>query len=161
MKTKEGSEQENPLPGVTEQARKNYEEALRNGLKLQEEMGRWWTNFLGQAPSAQDWQKRAAGFTAAASNLLCTNQKRWAEFLELGDKNYRASVDLVKKATDAAQTPAVAECQAKWMEVWTSSVAAARSSAETVSQINNRAVDSWLEFVQKTADATQVRVGQA
>ncbi len=157
----EANEQENPMPGVTDQALKNCQQAIRNGLKLQQELARYWTGVISQGASAPDWQKRVSGFAATSATLIPAAQKRVEEIMELTEKNYKAGADLLKKATDAAQTASVAESQTKWLDVWTSSIQAARTNAESIVQINNRLLDSWMEFARKNADAAQVRVEQA
>jgi len=62
-----------------------------------------------------------------------------------------------KKAADACQSTTLPECQAKWLELCTASVDLARSNLETVTQINSRAVDSWIDYVRKSADVTEVK----
>src|SRR4029453_15323453 len=46
-----------PGSDLFDQAVKNYEEALKTGVRLQEECGKWWTNVLSQTTRPQDWQK--------------------------------------------------------------------------------------------------------
>ena len=55
------------------------------------------------------------------------------------------------------QTTTLPECQAKWMELCTASVDLARTNFETLTQINSRAVDSWIDYVRKSADVTEVK----
>jgi len=154
-------DKENPMAEMAEQAVKNCEQALRSGLKFQQEAGQWWTNALDQSASAEDWQKRFSSFTNLANGLRPATQKRMEEVLDLAEKNTRTGTELFKKAADAAQTPVIAESQAKWMDFWTASLGAARSNAEAITQINTRAMDAWIEFVQKNAEITQVRAPKA
>jgi hypothetical protein len=147
-----------PILEMADQAMKNYEQALKTGLKLQEEAGRYWGGLFNQNASTQDWQKRFLGFAGVANSLAPAHQKRMEEVLDLVEKNTRSSADLMKKAVDAAQTPVIAESQSKWLDVWISSLGAARSNAEAVTQIGGRAIDSWIEFVQKNTEVTEVRV---
>jgi len=165
MKEKTGTEEadpakdkENPVSEMADQAVKNWEQAVRNGMKLQQEAGKWWTSLLNQAASTQDWQKRVSNLTALGTGLMPATQKRAEEVLELLEKNTRTGTELVKKALDAAQTPVIADSQAKWMEVWTDSLGAARTNAEAAVQIGGKALDSWVEFVQKNSEVTQIRV---
>ena len=46
-----------PASEMFDQALKNYEQALRTGVKVQEEAGKCWTKLLNQAASPPDWQK--------------------------------------------------------------------------------------------------------
>src|SRR5437016_9341357 len=94
---------------VTDKAMKNFEHAIRTGVKLQEEAARCWTSVLNQSASAQDWQKQLANFTNLANGFLPATQKQMEGVLDLMEKNTRTGVELMKKAVDAAQTPGLAE----------------------------------------------------
>jgi hypothetical protein len=144
-----------PVSEMADAARKNYEQALRTGLKLQEEAGKWWSSMLQQTTLAQDWQKRVNNATGMAANFMPLAQRRLEEVMNLMEQNSHTSTELIKKAVDAAQTPALAESQAKWMDFWTCSLGVARSNAEAVSQISSKAIDSWIEFVRKSSDAAE------
>ncbi len=162
VKDKEtGKEFTMPMAEMAEKTLKNYEQALRTGLKMQEEAGKWWTSMFNQNTVAQDWQKRFNNMTGMANSLMPLAQKRMEEVIGLMEKNSRTSAELMKKAVDAAQTPVVAESQAKWMDFWTSSMGAVRSNAEAVSEISTKAIDSWIEFVRKNTELTEVRVPKA
>ena len=160
MKTTPNKEKENgnPMSEMADTALKNYEQAIRTGLKLQEEAGRWWSTVLTRTSTNQDWQKQFTTVTGVANSLLPLAQQRMEEVLALVEKNGRAGADLVKKAVDAAQTPVIAESQAKWMEVWTGSINATRASAEGWAQIGTKALDGWIDFIQKHTEVTEIRV---
>jgi len=146
---------------MAEKAMRNYEQALRTSVKLQEEAGRWWTTMLNQTTSTQDWQKRMSNITSVANGVMPVAQRRMEEVMDLMQKNSRTGADLVKKAVDAAQTPAIAESQSKWIDVWTASLGAVRSNAEALTQINTRVIDSWIDFARKNTEVTEVRVPKA
>lgn len=154
-------DKENPMSAMAEQAVKNCEQALRSGLKFQQEAGQWWTTMLDQGASHETWQKRFTSFANLANGLKPATQKRMEEVIELAEKNTRTGTELFKKAAEAAQTPAIAESQAKWMDFWTSSLGAVRSNAEAATEINARAMDTWIEFVQKNAEIAQGRASKA
>src|SRR5262249_20074787 len=121
-----------PMSDMADTAMKNYEQAIRTGLKLQEEAGRWWSSMFNQANLTQEWQKRLNNMSGVANTLVPMAQRRMEEVMTLMEKNSRTSAELVKKAVDAAQTPVVSESQAKWMEFWTSSLGAVRSNTEAL-----------------------------
>ena len=152
--TKNGTK---PMADVAEAAFKNYQQALRTGLKLQEEAGKWWSSAWNQASLTEDWQKRMNCATGLANTFVPAAQKRMEEVISLMEKNSETGTQLLKKAVDAAQTPALAESQAKWMEFWTSSMGAVRSNAEEVTHISSKALDSWIEFVRKTGDVVETQ----
>ena len=85
-------------------------------------------------------------------------QRRMEEAMELMEKNSRTGAELVKKAVDAAQSPVPAESQAKWIEFWTASLKATQANAEAVAQLGARAMNSWIQFIQKNSEVTSVRV---
>lgn len=151
-------EQEKPVVDMADKAMKNYEQALRTGLKLQEEAVRCFNHMFNQTASPQDWQKRFTNFTALTNEVMPLTQKRMEEVLDLMEKNSRNGAELVKKAVDAAQSPVPAESQAKWMEFWTSSMGVARSNAEAITQISARAIDAWIDFVRRNTEITEIRV---
>ncbi len=140
---------------------RNYEQAMRTGLKFQEEAGKMWTSMFNQAACAQDWQKHFSNVTGMANNFLPLAQRRMEEVMTLMEKNGKTSAELIKKAVDAAQTPAVAESQAKWMDFWTSSMGAVRSNAEAVSQLSSKAIDSWIDIMRKSSEWTESRAARA
>jgi len=157
-KAKESTYQKTkPLSEAADKAMKNYEQAVRTGLKLQEEASHLWTNLLNQSASPQDWQNRFSGATTVANGILPAAQKRLEEVLNLVEQNTKSSTDLFKKAADVCQTTTLPECQAKWLDLCTASVDLARSNLETVTQINSRAFDSWIDYVRKSADVTEVK----
>jgi hypothetical protein len=161
MKDKTRSEEkgpmkDNPMSEMADQVAKNCEQVLRSGLKLQQEAGQWWNNLLNQAPAAQDWQKRLTNFASVANGVMPAAQKQMEELMDLMEKNSHAGAELLKKAVEAAQTPVLADSQTKWMEVWTSSLAAAKSAAQAITQINMRGVDSCIDFIRQNTEMTRV-----
>src|SRR5512146_2781066 len=98
-------EQEKPVTEMADKAMKNYEQALKTGLKLQEEAVWCFSHMFNQTASPQDWTKRFTNLTAITSEVMPLTQKRMEEVLELMEKSTRTGAELVKKAVDAAQTP--------------------------------------------------------
>jgi hypothetical protein len=153
-------EQERTLEQITEQAIRNCEQAFRICLRWQQEAVGLGECFADRGGSTEDWQKRYTSFNPLAHTLQPA-QKRVEEVLDLMEKNTHTSADLLKKATEAAQTPGVSERQAKWANVWTSSLGAMRSNAEAMLQIGTRATESWIDFVQKNAELARPRNARA
>ncbi|HTL59422.1 MAG TPA: hypothetical protein VL361_27375 [Candidatus Limnocylindrales bacterium] len=149
------SEATRPLNAMANQARHNYEQAVRTGQRFQEEAGQWWTRVLGQAMTAADWQRQFARLTAISSNAMPLAQKRLEETMQLMEKTGRTSAELMRKALDAVQTAGVAESQAKWMDFWSSSMKAVQSNVEAITELNTHTIDSWIDFVRKNAEVAQ------
>jgi len=150
-----------PMTEMGDKALKNYEQAMRTGLKMQEEAGKWWSSMFTHTELTQDWQKRWSNMTGMANTFVPMAQRRMEEVMTLMEKNGRTSAELMKKAVEAAQTPVVAESQAKWMEFWTSSMGAMRSNTEALSEMSSKTIDSWIQFVRKNTETTEVRVPKA
>ena len=161
MKAQTSKETKNPVSGAADHAMKNYEQAVRTSLKLQEEASKWWTSMFNQASFTQEWQKRMSEFTGMANHLMPLAQRRMEDVMGLMEKNSRTSAELLKKAVDAAQTPVLADSQTKWMDVWTSSMGAVRSNTEAMTEISSKAIDSWINFVRKNSEQTEPRIARA
>jgi hypothetical protein len=146
------TEKEKDMSEVADKAMRNYDQIVRTTLRVQEEASRFWTSLLTQSASAQDWQRPVSSAAEVANGVLPQTQKRMQEVLELAEKNTRAGVELVKKAAEVMQTPGIAERHAKWMDLWASSLGAARSNADGVMQLATRTFDTWIDFVQKSSE---------
>jgi hypothetical protein len=138
-----------PVTELVEQAMKNYEQALKTGLRVQEESARWCAGLLNQTLSPQDWQRKMKGM---ADDVLPQTQKSVEESLKLIEKNSRMTLELLKKASAAAQSATPQEAQTRFLNLWEASITAIRETAQTVAQANTKALDSWMEFVRKTAE---------
>jgi len=148
----------NPVSEMLDQGLKNYEQALRTGLKLQEEAGKCWTKLLNQAASPQDLQKQ---ITSLANDVIPATQKSMEGYLELLEQNSRASVDLVKKGMEAAQMTNYGDAQAKVVEFCESSIKSLKANAQAIVDINAKAIDSWVAFVKKaTAEVPEARAAK-
>ncbi|HVV74147.1 MAG TPA: hypothetical protein VHI52_22040 [Verrucomicrobiae bacterium] len=143
---------------MADTARKNYEHAIRTGQKFQEEAGQWWTRMLTQTATAAEWQRNVSRFAAMAGNTVPLAQDYFEHAVDVMQKSGQSGAELVQKAMEAAQTPGLAECQAKWMEFWTSSMKAAQSNIEAVTQLGTHGIDSWIAFVRKNSETTSERV---
>jgi hypothetical protein len=145
-----------PVSEVFDQAMKNYEQALRTGLKFQEDTGKCLVNLFNQGGSPQDAYKQ---FT---SEVIPAAQKRFSECVELLEQNSRTGFDVLKKGVEATQTASIAETQTKWVDVCEQSLKSLRTNAQAVADINAKAIDSWIEFVKKaSAEVTESKSAKA
>ena len=151
--TDETKEQAASMSDMADALRKNWEQALRTGLKLHEESGRWWSSVYNPAAAIHQWQEQLTAATRTANSLLPLVQKPVAEMVDFLEKSTQSTAGLVKMASEAAQAPAGPDCQSKWSELWSQSLKVARSNAEALAQVNVKAIDSWAEFLRKTGEA--------
>ena len=139
------------------QGLKNYEQAMLAGAKLQEEAGKNWIRMFNLAASPQDFQKQAAAFD---NDIIVASRKSMDECMELLEQNTHTSVDLVKKGLEAAQTGTYAETHAKVADFCESTLKALKSNAKTIVEIQNKAMDSWLDFAKKATAPLSEMKGQ-
>ena len=82
--------------------------------------------------------------------------------LELLEQNSRASVELLKKGIEAAQTTGFAEGQGKLIDFCESSLKSLKANVQAVVDINGKAMDSWLGLVKKvTSDVVELKAEKA
>ena len=154
-------EKNNPVSDMAEQIVRNYEQALRSSIKMQQEAVQCWSKWFNQSAPVEDWQRRVTKFTNLVNQYVPENEKQVEELVDLMQANTRTGTEILKKAADAAQNPMGGEGQTKWIELWTSSIGAMRSASEKLTQIGGRAMDGWIDFVEKSCEASQVRVPKA
>jgi hypothetical protein len=148
-----------PASEMFDQALKNYEQALRTGLKLQEEAGRCFTKLLNQAASPQDLQKQV---TTMANDYIPATQKSMESYLGLLEQNSRTSVDLLKKGLEASQTTTFGDTQSKVVEFCEASLKSLKANAQAIVDINAKAIDSWVSMVKKaTAEVAEPKAEKA
>lgn len=137
-----------PVTDLFEQAMKSYEQALKTGVKMQEESAKVLSNLVSQATSPQDWQKQVK---SATDDFIPQTQKAVDEGLKIIEQTSKASVDLLKKAVAIGQPTSATDAQAKMLGLWESSLHAMRDTAVSVTQANNKAIESWLAYASKGA----------
>jgi hypothetical protein len=150
-----------PFMYLAGEAMKQYEQAIKAGLKLQGEMAECWGRSFEQPVGMQDWQKRFTQWASLANSAMPLAQEQMREMVQLMEKSTRTSSELMQKAMEAAQTPVIADSQSKWIDFWSSSLGAVQENAEALTQLNAKALGSCLEFVRKNTEVTQVRVPKA
>lgn len=136
----------NPASDMLDEGLKNYEQALRAGLKFQEEAGKYWTRLVNQAASPQDFQKQVSSFT---NEVIPAARKAMDDCVELAEQNSRTGVDLVKKGLETAQATSYAEAQTKVADLCESSLKSLKANAQALVDINAKVADSWFAFVKK------------
>jgi hypothetical protein len=137
-----------PASELFDQALKNYEQALRTGVKLQEEAGKCWARIANQAASPQDLQKQ---INSLANDVIPATQKSLEGYLDLLEENSHASVDLLKKGLESVQATGLAESQGKLIEFCEGTLKSLKTNAQAVVDLNSEAMDSWLNLVKKAA----------
>jgi hypothetical protein len=129
-----------------EQAIKNYDQAFQAALKAQEDAVTWLLDCAGKVQAPKDWQKR---WNASVSESLPVVQKRIEESLRLVEQSSRTSIELLKQAYDTAKVDSGSAAQSKVQELWEASLQTVRTNAQALTQLNAKAVESWVQCAQK------------
>jgi len=138
-----------PATDLFEQAFKSYEQALKTGMKMQEESAKVFTDLVTQATSPQDWQKQ---LKSATDGFIPQTQKSVDEGLKLIEQTSKSGIELLKKAVAVGQPTSMPDAQAKMLGLWEASLNAMRDTAVAVTQANNKAIESWVSYARKTAE---------
>jgi len=131
-----------PIQELFQEALKNYGQALQAGLKMQEDSAKWWSEFMAQTNSPQEWQ---AKMNKVAAESIPQAQQRIAESLKTIEQTSRTSLDLLQKACQAAPSDPMATAQASMNELWEATCQAMRQNAQAITQANAKVVESWLQ----------------
>lgn len=137
---------ETRMTSLFDQAVQTYGDALKSGVKMQEEVSRWWTDMMDQAGPMQEWQKRSRAMVSEAIPAAQKNAEEWMRVIE---QNYRRSMDLFKKAIDGEQPSGTAELQSKTQELWEASVELVRENAQSMAQANMKMMETFAEVLRK------------
>ena len=137
------------VSGLFDDAVQSFNEAVKAGTKVQEEIGKWWSDALHQAGPMEDWQKKSK---AVLGEAIPAAQKNAEEWLKLVEQNYKRSLAMLKKAWDAEPKDADA-IRAKTQELWESSLELVRDNAQAMSQANLKMMEVWAGLLRVGAQA--------
>lgn len=153
--------EKNPVMNMADQTMRNYEQAFQTGLKFQEEAWQRYRTMFDQAAFAQEAQKRFSDFASVVDEVMPVAQKSVEEIWGIIGETAQSGADLMKKAAEAAQTPAIEESQAKWVEFMKMSLRATRSNADAMMHLNTQAVDSMIDLMQMNIKVPQPKAEPA
>ena len=124
-----------------EEAYKSYEQALKTGIKVQEDTVKMWKDLLSKTPAPGDFQ---AKFTEMAEDVFPAAKKRMDEALKAVEENYKTSADLLQQAHGKPASPAPwPKRRIRLRGLWESSLAASRTNVQTVMKTNQQILDVW------------------
>jgi hypothetical protein len=121
-----------------DEAMTTFNDAVKAGVKVQEEIGKWWSDALDQAGPADQWQKKSK---AILSEAIPAAQKNAEEWLKLVEQNYKRSLALLKKAWSADADANT--MRAKTQELWESSLEMVRDNTQAITQANMKMMEVW------------------
>lgn len=144
-----------PMVEMFDQAMKNYEQALKAALKVQEEVARLWSSVTPQTEATQDYQKQ---MTKMLEEMFPGAQKRMEESLKQIEQTGKVSLDLLKLGMESARAGSPAELQNKLGEIWKTSVGLIQSNLQSMSAANTRMFEMWSDYAKR---ATEPASGKA
>jgi hypothetical protein len=126
-----------------------FGDALKAGVKAQEEMLKCWSGAAENVNPLADWQKRTRQFF---DESVPAAQKHAEDWMKIVEQNYRRSVDLLKKAVNSDQGNAMDGFRDKLRTLWEDSVVVVKENVEAMNQANVRLMQTWSELLQKSLD---------
>jgi len=126
-----------------------FGDALKAGVKAQEEMVKWWSGAAESANPLADWQKRSRRFFDEG---VPAAQKQVEEWMKVVEQNYRRSVDLLKRAVDQDHNGALDGFRDKFRTLWEESITVVKENAEAMAQANVRLMEAWNELLRKNLE---------
>jgi hypothetical protein len=143
---------ETSVTSLFDQAVQTCGEAMKAGVKIQEDMARWWSEALEQGGAMQAWQKRSR---AILSEAIPAAQKNAEEWLRVIEQNYRRGMELLKKALESEQGGAPTDIRTRTQELWEHALGAFRDSAQAMAQANVKMMEQWAEIVRKNMNTEE------
>jgi len=143
------------MTNLFDQAVQSFGDAVKAGVKIQEDIAKFWGDVLDQGGAMQEWQKRSR---AMVNEAIPTAQRQAEEWLKLVEQNYKRSMDLLKKAFDSEQTTAAADIRAKTQELWEASLEVIRDNAQAMAQANVKMMEQWAEILRKNLNGKEMAV---
>ena len=135
---------------MLDQAVQTFGDALKAGVKVQEQVASFWTDALDKATPSPEWQKKSRSFVG---EVVPAAQKNAEEWLKLMEQNYRRSMDLLKKAFDAGATASVTDLQSRTQALWESSLELVRENAQAMAKSNSKVMELWADLFKQTTAA--------
>jgi hypothetical protein len=142
---------ETRMTSLFDQAVQTFGDAMKAGVKIQEEIGRWWSDVIDQAGPVTEWQKRSR---AMVCDAIPAAQRNTEELMKVLEQNSRRSLDLLKKAVDT-EPGNTADLQAKTQEIWDASMEVVRDNAQAMAQVNVKMMETWAEILKQSMNGNQ------
>jgi polyhydroxyalkanoate synthesis regulator protein len=149
---------ESDVMQVLDTAVNAFGDAMKAGVKAQEEMSKWWSDALSNGNPLADWQKRTRQLF---DDAVPTAQRHTQELLKLVEQNYRRSVELLKRALNMDHSGAVDGLQEKIRELWEESVSVVKENTEAMAQVNVKILEAWTDLMRKNFEQGEAAIRSA
>jgi len=137
---------------IFHEAMRSYEQALKSGIKLQEESVNLWKDLLSKLGSPEEFQAKLKSLSA---DVFPNARKRMEEFIETFNTTSNQAMDLFEKTLGVYQATSVTDAQRRMQDVIESSLATLRVNVHTALNTNAKIVASWKDLVDRFGPAVK------
>ena len=131
-----------------DQATQALDTAMQAGARLQGEAIRWWSGIFQGARALPGKQRPTQNLM---TEIIPGAQKNVDQYRMLFDHSYHRSLDLLRRALEASQCQSYGEAQRRMLDLWQASIGNLQSSAQELTQINTRVMQTWSEAAERNA----------
>ena len=131
---------------IFQEALRNYENALKSGIELQEESVNLWKSLLTQLGSPEEFQ---AKLESMQSEVFPAARKRMEEFVELFNRSSNQTLELIEKSMSVYQAKSATDAQRRLQDLMESSLATLRGNVQTALNTNAKIISSWKDMLDR------------
>lgn len=125
---------------MIQDALKFYEEALKSGIQIQEDLLKIWKEVLDQVGSPEDLRKKLEQLMHEA---LPKSRERMNDVVALFQQNASQCTDIFSKTVSVYQSGSIPEGQARLHELVETSLGALRNNVHAVVDANTKFMKTW------------------
>lgn len=127
-----------------DQAVGTFGDAMKAGVKMQEEVVNWWSTAFDQAGPVQEWNQRSRTLLNEALPAAQKNVEQWTKALE---QNYQRTLALLKQTFE--NDDGNYDLPAKTRKLWEQSLEVFRENTQAMAQTHMKALELWNDFLRK------------
>jgi hypothetical protein len=132
-------------------ALEQFESALKNGVKIQEESIKFLTSWAKDPPMMQDWTQRTQ---SAVTEMMSAAPQRWEETMRMMNEQAKSAMDLLHKAFEVNQSTNLPEAQGRLGELWEMTLGVMRNNIHSLLKTQSQAMRRWEEMVGCTGNGS-------
>ncbi len=141
---------------LLDEAGQTYFTAMQTGLKIQEDVSRWWTDHAKSA-------KAPVGMGMDGQQAMNEAIKQWQSHAEkamtMMEQRTQESIELLNKAFAVGQADSVDAAQKKLNELWETSLKSMRDNVQATLQANEQMAKALMDIVNQQAGADAKSAG--
>jgi len=141
--------------GLFDQAASSFGEALKTGVKFQEDFAKYWSDVMDKTGPLAEVQKRSL---STMKEVVPVAQKNVEDLFRVVDENYRRGLELMKKSLEAKPTDSMTDVQARAQKLWEGSIELLKDSTQGLTHANIMALENFAEMMRKSVDGALAAV---